>query len=167
MGCARLEAVTYPDPTVAALINQSFAPFRVNVREQPLLARQFAVAWTPMVVVLHPREIRLDEWTGYLPPSEFLPRLELALAKHETRGGQPEQGVQRLNRLLATYPSARCVPEALFWKGVMAYYRSGMNKEQLFAVWRDLAATYPDSEWAVKTTLLDWPESPYLVPPDR
>lgn len=129
------------------------------------MARQFSLAWTPMISVLHPREVRLHEITGYLPPAELLAHLELALAKHANRSGHPDKGVAIIDQLLERYPSARVAPEALYWKGIMGFFGSGLNKERLFGVWRELAARYPQSEWALKTTLLDWPDSPYLTPP--
>ncbi len=78
--------------------------------------------------------------------------LLLMQALFELRAARAARALERLEALRASFPRAHVAPEAMFWEGVAAYRRSG-NKDDLWAVLRRLVAAYPDSLWAVKTTL--------------
>lgn len=135
-------------------MNGSFVPVKVNIGEQPRLAREFGVFWTPTLVALHHRGIRLRETVGYLPPGAMLAELLLMRGLFELRSGRPAAAVELLRQTREEYPGASVVPEAAYWEGVAAY-RLSRDKKDLWKVWRRLVEEHPGSLWAAKTTLLD------------
>lgn len=137
---------------MAGALAERFVPVRLDVKAEPDLARRFHVLWTPTLVVRHPAGVPAREWTGYLPPEEFLAELALAEALVLLRSARPGDALERLRGARQRFAGARVAPEAMFWEGVADYRRSG-DKERLWAVWRELVAAHPDSVWAVKTTL--------------
>ncbi len=128
-------------------------PVKVNIGEQPKLARAFGVFWTPTLLALHHRGIRLRETIGYLPPGETLAELLLMRGLFELRSGRPAAAIELLQQMREDYPGASLAPEAAYWEGVAAY-RITRDKEDLWEVWRRLVAEHPGSLWAAKTTLL-------------
>lgn len=136
------------------VLNDSFVPVKVNIGEQPKLAHTFGVFWTPTLIGLHHRGIRLRKTVGYLSPNELLAELLLMRGFFELRSGQPVVAVELLRQMPEEHPGASVAPEAIYWEGVAAY-RIRRDKEDLWKVWRRLAAEHPGSLWAMKTTLLE------------
>lgn len=151
-GCKRLEAVTYPDQGVARLLDDHFVAARINTDERPDLAREFSVFWTPTLVTLHHHGHRLRETIGYLPPDEMFPELILTSGLYALRGARAAAAETLFRQVAEEHPAAAAAPEAMYWQGVAAY-RRGHDKEDLWIVWRELIAAYPESIWAEKTTL--------------
>lgn len=152
MGCARLEAATYPDGAVGRALAERFVPVKLDVTVQRELARQFRVLWTPTLVVVHPAGIVTRETIGFLPPAELLAELELAEALVELRSARAAAARDRLHALRERGDGRHVAAEALFWEGIATYRASG-NKEDLWPAWREIVARYPGSSWAVRTAL--------------
>ncbi len=152
-GCEGLEAATYPDQEVARFLADHFVAARINSDERPDLAREFGVFWTPTLVTLHHLGQRLRETIGYLPPAEMLPELALTAALYDLRSARAGEAEARFQEVVDRFGASSAAPEALYWKGLAAYRRS-KDKEDLWITWRELAAAYPESIWAQKTTLL-------------
>jgi TolA-binding protein len=151
--------VTYPNAEVARLLNGEFIPVRINPQEQPEVARRFHLMWSPILVVLDHREFPLRRIVGYLPPTEMLAQLHFSRALNEMRSARHASAIQIFRHLRADFPYAEVVPEAIYWEGIAAY-RLSKNKEDLWVIWRQLAADYPNSTWAARTTLLPVADAP-------
>jgi TolA-binding protein len=145
--------VTYPNAEVARLLNAEFIPVRINTQDQPKVARRFHLMWSPILVALDHRGFPLHRIVGYIPPSEMLAQLHFIRALNEMRSARPANALQIFRQLYNDFPRADVVPEAIYWEGIAAY-RQSKNKEDLWVVWRQLAAKYPNSLWAARTTLL-------------
>lgn len=89
-------------------------PVKVNIWEQPKLARAFGVFWTPTLLALHHCGIRLRETVGYLPPGEMLAELLLMRGLFELRSGRFVAAVELLRRTRQEYPGADVAPEAAY-----------------------------------------------------
>lgn len=135
-------------------VHEHFIPVKINVREQPKIARQFNILWTPTLVMLDRQEFRLRQSVGFLPPDELIPELLMALAMNQIRIGSPQNAAVILEELQADYQEAKLIPEALYWRGISIFF-ANQDKSELFENWKRIALTYPDSQWAVKTTLLN------------
>lgn len=151
--------MTYPNAEVARLLNAEFIPVRINTQDQPEVARRFHLMWSPILVALDQREFPLRRIVGYIPPAEMLAELHFIRALNEMRSARPANAMQIFRQLYADFPKAHLIPEALYWDGIAAY-RQSKNKEDLWVIWRRLAADYPNNLWAAKTTLLPEPGMP-------
>lgn len=134
-------------------MNAEFIPVRINTQDQPEVARRFHLMWSPILVALDHREFPLRRIVGYLPPAEMLAQLHFIRALSEMRSARPANALQIFRQLYACFPHADVVPEAIYWEGIAAY-RQSKNKEDLWVIWRRLAADYPNDTWAARTTLL-------------
>ena len=151
--------MTYPNAEVARLLNAEFVPVRINTQDQPEVARRFHLMWSPILVMLDHREFPLRRIVGYLPPTEMLAQLHFVRALNEMRSARHASALQVFRQLYAGFPRADVVPEAIYWEGIAAY-RLSKNKEDLWVIWRQLAADYPGSAWAARTTLLPVDDAP-------
>jgi thiol:disulfide interchange protein DsbD len=84
--CKQLKADTFPDPRVQAAL-AGFAAFKADVTQGPgpeaqRAVRQWGVRGVPTMVFLDAKGRRIPELdvVGFVPPGEFLERLEQATA---------------------------------------------------------------------------------------
>ena len=89
---------------------------------------------------------------GYLPKDEFRPQLEMGLARVAFVRKQHADAEQRYARIIETYPNAKVVPEALYWRNVCRYSQSH-DHTVLKSVAGELSERFPDSEWTVKASV--------------
>src|SRR5689334_6816478 len=75
-GCVRLEAESYSDQGVAAIINKNFVPVEAHIKEHPAWFKRFDVNWTPTVLILDSQGKERHRIEGYLPKEEFEAQLE-------------------------------------------------------------------------------------------
>jgi len=94
-----------------------------------------------------------DRWNGYLPPHAFLVRVKLALAKEALHTRHHEKADTILQEIAGEYADSFAAPEALYWLGVARWGRSH-EFDALADVWRELMATYPNSEAAAKASCI-------------
>jgi hypothetical protein len=146
-------AVTYPDPTVAGLINENFVPVQLNIADAKDIVQQYNVIWTPNINIVDHRENVSYHWEGWLSPSEFAPMLIAAKGHFEWRHKRFEEGAQFLEKVCETYPGSYFAPEALYYLGVCRYMASH-DAEQLVKFWKRLQQEYPDSTWARSSKVL-------------
>lgn len=125
---------------------------RLNPRVAHEVTRRFSILWTPTLVFQHFRGARLRESIGYLPPRELLGELKLARGQFAMRSARHPEAAERFQETVDRLPDTAAAPEALYWLGATHYFRG--DKEGMWESWRTLAATYPKSPWAAKTTLL-------------
>lgn len=146
-----MDAVTYPDEIVADYIDDTFIPLRMSSDIQPY-ADDFQVKWTPRIIILDPTGAVHQSNVGFFPPEEFIPSLELGLAKVDFNQDCLEECRQHLNRILSSHPQSFSAPEAVYLKGVVKYKTIG-DAKFLKEAYYQLQERYPASEWAQRT----WP----------
>lgn len=140
-----MDAVTYPDEEVAGYIDDSFVALKMAYNTQPF-ADDFKVKWTPSIFVLDQSGNIHQSIVGFLPPEEFIPALELGLAKVDFDLDCLDECQHHLNRILGSYPRSASAPEAVYLLGVTRYKmteQSGALKEAYY----QLQERYPDSDW--------------------
>ena len=104
-GCAKMEALTYPDPTVTATLNEHFVSVKVDIGRDINLTQQYQAFWTPAVAILTRDGTLVYRNEGWLPPPEFATMLLLARAYHFHRTKRQSQGAFAFNDLVTTYPT--------------------------------------------------------------
>ncbi|OGC94478.1 MAG: hypothetical protein A2W25_01470 [candidate division Zixibacteria bacterium RBG_16_53_22] len=77
-----LETITFADSIVISL-SKDILFVRVDSEQDTTLARQFAIAGYPTVVVAKPDGTEIDRILGYMPPNEFYNQVQLYLQGKE------------------------------------------------------------------------------------
>ena len=148
-GCVRLEAEVYPDVRVAMFLAEHFVPARLVRSEHPQEERRFNIMWTPTLLILEPDATERHRVVGFLPVEDFIPQLELGLAK-AAFGRSDFGGAQRAFQAICDrYPSADAAPEAVYWTGV-SEYKPNRDRQALKRAAERLLEQYPRSEWTKK-----------------
>lgn len=73
-------AVTYPDPTAAAMLNERFIQVQVNIEKVPKSAENFQALLTPNLSKVNEKEKVIYHIEGWLSPSECAAMLSIAKA---------------------------------------------------------------------------------------
>ena len=147
-----MDTVTYPDARVARFVQDHFVPVKVMVKQNPQVAEQFTVNWTPNVVIADDRGKVHYRVEGYLPPDEFLAHLSLGVGKYWLNRKQFDRARERFDEVARRHARTDAGAEALYWLGV-AQYKQSHDPAQLRPSWQRLAQEYPDSEWAQRTRI--------------
>jgi thioredoxin-related protein len=82
--CKKLDKDTYSDKGVGDKVAKDFVAVKLNPEKSPTgatLARQFGVTGYPHVVFVDATGAKVSEIVGYLPPGDFLKRLEMITDK--------------------------------------------------------------------------------------
>ena len=79
--CKRLDAETYGNETVAALLNESFICLKVDAEEHVDLVEEYDVFGYPTVLFLSPDGEEIGRIAGYEPPDKFLQDAENLLTQ--------------------------------------------------------------------------------------
>ena len=143
-----MDAVTYPDNKVIDFINENFIPLRIAGNAEPYAA-DFMVKWTPRIILLNSVGLIHQSNLGFLPPKEFIPSLELGLAKADFDLDNLDGCKKHLDRILEADPKSSSAPEAVFLRGVTAFKLSD-QADSLKEAYHLLQDNYPKSEWAQK-----------------
>ncbi len=141
-----MDAVSYPDEKVADYITENYIALRIASSAEPY-AKDFMVKWTPRIFILDAAGQIHQSSMGFFPPEEFVPFLELGLAKADFNLDYLKECGQHLDHLLTEYPQSSSAPEAVYLKGVTAY-KIGGEAGPLKDAYNTLQERYPDSEWA-------------------
>jgi hypothetical protein len=147
-----MDTVTYPDPRVAEFVEHHFLPVRVVVKQNPGLAGEYLVSWTPNVVVADEKGRVHYRLEGYLTPEDFVARLSLGVGKYWLNRKQFSQAEGRFEEVARRHPGTEVGPEALYWLGV-ARFKPSHDAAQLRPSWQMLAQEYPGSEWTRRTQM--------------
>src|SRR5579885_1391497 len=142
-----MDTVTYPDDRVAHFIEQNFIPLRIKIREEPRLAADFGVRWTPNVVLADADGRVHERLEGYLPPEDFLANLALALGKYELDMQQFDRAEHHFEEVAQRHHGTDAAAEALYWLAV-ARYKGSHDVGRLKEGWQHLTREHPNSEWA-------------------
>lgn len=94
--CRKLEAETFPDARVAALIRDGFVAFRIDGtrRDDPVAAglqKKYGVVGLPTLLFLTPdgRRIPGHDLTRFVPPGELIEHLTAVIQQHGVRPAKP------------------------------------------------------------------------------
>jgi thioredoxin family protein len=146
----------YPDPRVAEFVTENFRPVRVHAVQQrdefQRLGQRFNAQWTPTILVLDPGGVERHRIEGYLPVEEFLPQLELGLAKAAFARNNFEESERRFRAIVEKYPNPEAAPEALYWAGVSRYKATG-DAKALADTATQFASRFTDTIWAKKASV--------------
>ena len=145
-------AVTYPDLTVANVLNTCFIPVQVNIEKVDELADRYLAKWTPNLNILDGKGDVIYKIEGWLPPSETAAMLILARGHYFRRHNRYQDAVTDFEKVLSTYPRSSFAPEAQYYKGVGRYLDSH-EVDDLKEEWITLQRFYPASTWAVRSNV--------------
>ena len=140
-----MDAVTYPDETVARFIQSSTIPLRVPFDHKPL-AEDFNVKWTPTIITLDEEGKEHHRTLGFLAPEEFIPSLILGRGKMHFDRDRFREALSDMETILTGYPSSGSAPEAIYLMGVSTYKLTHEAKP-LKDTYERLQREYPQSEW--------------------
>src|SRR5262245_46622639 len=140
--------------TIAKVLSDRVVPVRIDSHEQPSVAASFHLLWTPTLIALDAQGAVLRTVIGFVPPRELAAELTVMDALGALRPGHHDHARVRLQTVRRDHRETAVVPEAHYWEGVAAY-RQTRDKDELWAVWRELVAAHPSSAWPRRTTLLD------------
>ena len=146
IGCELLGGIVYPDPAVAAAIDESFVLLRLDHKDPKV--RELNIIWLPTVLV---RDLRGQEHGRHVnaaPPEDFLDFLALAEAHARMRTASYNRAEQVLAGALARRPDGPLHPELLYWHAIAGYWKGHHDGEFRDRVWADLRQRYPDSIWS-------------------
>jgi len=147
-GCVRLEEETLADPVVAEEIARRFVPVKLHLFRDRAITRDWQIFWTPTVLFGdRSGKIRYTS-INYLPPAEFLDVLDIGEAKVAMRWREYDTAIDRLRDVEARHPDGPLTAEALYWRGMVEYFRDGKNPAAARAVWAEIQERFPDSIWA-------------------
>lgn len=146
-------AVTYPDPTVAALLNEQFVPVQVNIEKVPQLAEKFQALWTPNLNVVNQKEKVVYHIEGWLSPSACAAMLLLAQGHYQLHRKKFEDAASHFEAVFTRYPQSEFAPEALYYLGVGRYLASH-EVDRLIEGWKMCQKNYPASPWALRSMVL-------------
>lgn len=141
-----MDAVTYPDEDVTNFIQEHLIPLRIRSNQKPL-ADDFKVTWTPCLIALDNEGKEHHRSVGFLPPEEMIPMLLLGMGKTRFDLEDYDRAMTYFDRVIDAYTQSGSTPEAIFFRGVAQYKKSG-DPGPLKGVYDTLNDKYPDSEWA-------------------
>lgn len=125
---------------------------RIHIKENPKGFERFGAQWTPTVIIADPKGTEHYRFEGFLPAGEFLPQLQLGLAKTAFATGDFGKAESLYRQIVREYPHADIAPEALYWAGVSKYKGSG-DGTALNETARAFESQYANSVWAKKASV--------------
>jgi len=147
-GCDKLDAVTFSDMRVVRAVRNRFIPLKLDLHGDREFAREHQVFWTPTILFAdRSGKVRYTS-PNYLPPDEFLDLLDIAEALVLMRWRGYEEAIALLAGLEYRSPNGALTPEAIYWRGIAAYFRDGNSSTSAKAEWAELLSRFPDTIWA-------------------
>src|SRR5690606_8267431 len=70
--CHVMEAVTYRDPEVGALLKQRFIAIRVDIDSRPDIEQRYTEWGWPATIVFDPEANEIGKYRGFIRPAELL-----------------------------------------------------------------------------------------------
>jgi hypothetical protein len=140
-----MDAVTYPDKTVAEFIMREVIPLRIPADAEPL-ATDFTLRWTPTLIILDANGKEHSRTIGFITPEEFIPTILLGIVKANFDLRQFDKAAPNLEKIVNDYAQSFAAPEAIYYRAVcgvmIAHDIAGLKK-----AYEKLAKDYPQSEW--------------------
>lgn len=147
-GCDKLVDVTFSDARIAAAIVDRFIPAHLHLRKDSAFSRQWQVFWTPTILFADRSGKVRYQSPNFLPPEEFLDLLDIGEALVDMRWKEYDRAISLLAGLEYRSPHGPLTAEAIYWRGIAAYFRDGHSATSAHAEWEELLDRFPDSIWA-------------------
>jgi hypothetical protein len=146
-----MDTVTYPHDEVSALIQRNFIPVKIPRHE--VLEEIYRVVWTPTMVILAPDGRERWREVGYLPPEEFLGRMNLALGRVAFDDKDFSGAAHFFQTVVDRFGAGEAAPEALYFLALARSKMSGGTNEERRSLWKRLVEEHPRSDWAKKASV--------------
>jgi thioredoxin-related protein len=147
-GCDRLDDETFADPVVAREVGSRFVPLKLDLFQERAFTREHQVFWTPTILIAdHSGRVRYTS-VNFLPAAEFLDILDIGEGMAAMRWKGYETAIALFTHVQERRASGPLTAEAIYWRGIAAYFRGGKSSEAAQAEWADLLARFPDTVWA-------------------
>lgn len=152
--------MTYPQKFVQEAIVSHAIPIQIDNADPK--NNQFLHTihhiWTPDVRILNNDGYELYRWDGFLPPAEFTARLLTAFGLAYLRLKRFDKAEACYLDVLRRFSTSYAAPEAQYYLGVTRYRRDP-DSDELLTQWANLRSRYPTSEYRVKQSFKDLPDS--------
>ena len=136
MWCRKLEATTFRDPAVAALLARDFVPLHVDALRQPALARALKIDRYPTLLFAAPDGTILGRHVGFVDAGRFRGQLERALARVPAKA--PAAEIEHAYREAGAAIQTRDYPRAIaLLRQVAADGRDGPAERKAGALLQD------------------------------
>lgn len=151
--------MTYPQDLVKEAIAANAIPVQIDnsKSENDQLLHAIRHIWTPDIRIMHTDGYELYRWDGFLPPSEYVARLQCAFGLAYLRLKRFDDAERCYLDVLRRFSTSYAAPEAQYYLGVTRYRRDP-DSDELLNGWAALRSRYPTSEYRVKQSFKDLPE---------
>ncbi len=147
-GCDKLDDETFADPDVVREIASRFVPLKLDLFQDREFTRQHQVFWTPTILIAdHSGKVRYTS-VNYLPPAEFRDILDIGEGLAAMRWKGYDKAIDLFTDVRDRTPEGPLTAEAIYWRGIAAYFRDGKSSTSANAEWNELLERFPDSIWA-------------------
>lgn len=154
-----MDAVTYPDPQVTALLSERFSCVKINMLDRhPDFKEASApgkVMWAPTLVFRDSRDREIRRFVGWLPPESFLSELELVLGLDRVHHAQFADAATHFGRVVEDLGDNENVAEGLYWRGISEFLAGGKDFEALRRSWGALHERFPGTRWATHASVIE------------
>jgi hypothetical protein len=153
--------VTYPQPEVAQTIEQYAVPVQLDNSnpENYKILHSLHHIWTPDIRIQTSDGFEMYHWDGFMPPPEFIARMECGFAMAYLRLKRYERAEQLYVDVLRRFSTSYAAPEAQYYLGVTRYRRDE-ESDELLNQWAELCSRYPASEYRMKQSFKELPSVP-------
>ena len=152
--------MTYPQKFVQEAIASHAIPVQIDnsdSKNNQFLHRIHHI-WTPDVRIVSGDGSELYRWDGFLPPAEYTARLLTGFGLAYLRLKRFDQAEACYLDVLRRFSTSYAAPEAQYYLGVVRYRRDP-DSDELLTQWANLRSRYPTSEYRVKQSFKDLPDS--------
>lgn len=147
-GCDKLDDETFADERVLAEITARFIPLKLDLFQDRDFTRQQQVFWTPTIMIAdHSGKVRYTS-VNYLPAAEFLDILDIGEGMATMRWKGYDKAINLFTAVQQRTPDGPLTAEAIYWRGIAAYFRDGKSPTSANAEWAELLERFPDTIWA-------------------
>jgi len=153
--------VTYPQQPVKDAITAHGIPVQIDnsVSENQRFLHSIHHIWTPDVRIVHTDGYELYRWDGFLPPPEFIALMQCGFGYAYLRLKRFDRAEKCFIDVLRRFSTSYAAPEAQYYLGVTRY-RADPESDELLTQWAQLRSRYPLSEYRVKQSFKELPDTP-------
>lgn len=151
--------MTYPQKPVIETIARYTVPvqFDNSAPANNQFLQRIHHIWTPDVRILDHNGFEMYRWDGFLPPPEYIARLECGIGMAYLRSKRYDQAEQCYVDVLRRFSTTYAAPEAQYYLGVVRYRRDP-ESDELLTQWAQLCSRYPSSEYRMKQSFKELPK---------
>ena len=104
--------------------------------------------WTPTILFADRSGKVRYQSPNFLPPDALLDVMDIGEALVAMRWKGYDDAIELLNEVNQRSPEGPVTPEALYWRGIAAYFRDGSSSTSAHREWQELLDRFPESIWA-------------------